>query len=65
MTTRHQIALAVFLSSAPTTLTGCPKPQPGDPEPAGCKKDGQACVDQPHHDGPPPIGSQSPGPEAK
>lgn len=63
---KSRIALTVFLTSTPLAATGCPKPAPGDPAPADdCKKDGQACVDQPHHEGPPPIGSQSPGPEAK
>lgn len=51
----------IILAMSTLTITACPKPQP-EPEPAGCKGDQTACVDQPHTDGPPPIGSNSPPP---
>jgi len=56
MRTRHQLALIV----TSLTLAGCPKPPP-DPVPADeCKKEGQACADNPATEGPPPVGSNVP-----
>lgn len=50
-----------FLLPLALTLTACPKPIPDDPQPADCKKPGQACAKN-THDGPPPIGKNSPPP---
>lgn len=57
MRIRHQLAII----ATSITLAGCPKPQPGPPQPADeCKKSGQACADPPAEEGPPPVGSQTP-----
>lgn len=57
MHVRHQLALI----ATSILLAGCPKPQPGPPQPADeCKKSGQACADQPHEEGPPPVGTPEP-----
>lgn len=51
----------VALSATLAAGAGCPKPQPGPPQPADeCKKSGQACADNPAEEGPPPVGSQTP-----
>lgn len=55
----------IVITFASIALTACPKdPPPSDPVPADCKG-GSACVDQPAPEGPPPIGSQAPGPETR
>jgi hypothetical protein len=52
-----KLSLAVF---GALSLPGCPKPPP-DPVPADeCKKQGQACADNPATEGPPPVGSNVP-----
>lgn len=53
----HASRIAAVLAAL--ALTACPKPQP-EPVPADCSKPGQACADQPHTEGPPPVGSTSP-----
>lgn len=46
-------------------LSACPKPPP-EPVPADeCKKPGQQCAEPPAPEGPPPVGSQAPGPETR
>lgn len=58
MRTQTKLFLATI---AALPLTGCPKPQPGPPQPADeCKKSGQACADNPAEEGPPPVGTPSP-----
>jgi hypothetical protein len=65
MTTRSRPCLMVIDPRVLVLATGlagaaCPKPNP-PPQPADeCKKDGQACADNPHQEGPPPVGSQTP-----
>jgi hypothetical protein len=54
LTTRFTL---VALAGA-VLLTACPKPQP-DPVPADCKAP-NACADEPHSEGPPPVGSIDP-----
>lgn len=54
LTTRSTLAA---LAGA-VLLTACPKPQP-DPVPADCKAP-NACADQPHTEGPPPVGTLDP-----
>lgn len=57
----RNLALAALLTAG-TVLTACPKPIPDDPVPAGCKPPNH-CADEPHTEGPPPIGSNSPPPK--
>jgi hypothetical protein len=54
LTTRSTL---VALAGA-VLLTACPKPQP-DPVPADCKAP-NACADESHTEGPPPVGTLDP-----
>jgi hypothetical protein len=56
-----RIVAAMGLSLVP--LTGCPKPIPDDPQPAGPCKPPNHCTDEPHQEAPPPIGSNPPAPK--
>lgn len=55
----------ILLALSPLALAGCPKEPPSDPVPADCTKPGQACAGKPAPEGPPRVGTQSPGPEVR
>jgi hypothetical protein len=60
MTNRQITAVAATITGL--LCAACPKPIP-NPEPAGCDSKDTACVDEPHTEGPPPVGSNSPPPK--